>query len=94
LASPKPPADPERGLYVPRAIVTDGQNGLMVPVGNVEALAAAMQRLIADKNLAQKIAQNGFETYQKHYSQQAVTKSYLELYQNLLHSRKNLQSAA
>lgn len=33
-------------------VIMDGENGLLVPVGSVKKLAAAMERLIVDKDLA------------------------------------------
>lgn len=43
----------------PDEIITDGEDGMLVPVGNVEALAAGMLRLSKDADLRERIAQRG-----------------------------------
>ena len=40
------------------ATITDGENGLLVPIQNVEALANAMCRVIEEDGLADKLSQN------------------------------------
>ena len=41
-----------------KATITDGENGLLVPIQNVEALANAMNRVIEEDRLADKLSQN------------------------------------
>lgn len=43
--------------YGPRDILTDGEDGLLVENGNVEALSKAIERLIADENLRQSMGE-------------------------------------
>jgi glycosyltransferase involved in cell wall biosynthesis len=43
----------------PDEIITDGMNGLLVPVADETALAEAMLRLLNDKSLSAKLAQAG-----------------------------------
>src|SRR5579862_190480 len=47
----------------PAELIVDGKNGLLVPVGDVGALAEAMRQLVADKALATAIANSGRETF-------------------------------
>lgn len=42
----------------PRMVITDGENGLLVPVGDENALAAAINRLIEDPQLADRLGRN------------------------------------
>ena len=37
-------------------VVRDGENGLLVPAGDPEALAAAIRRLLADDELRERLA--------------------------------------
>lgn len=43
----------------PSEIIADGESGLLVPVGEPEALAAALQRLIDEPQLRQRLSQAG-----------------------------------
>ncbi len=42
----------------PRTLMTDGENGLLVPIKNEEALADGMNRLIENPELAEKLGKN------------------------------------
>ncbi len=42
-----------------RMVIEDGVNGILVPVGDVEALAREMSRVADDKALAEKLISNG-----------------------------------
>ena len=44
-----------------RATITDSENGLLVPIQNAEALANAMNRVIEEDGLADKLSQNASE---------------------------------
>lgn len=44
-----------------RQVIRDGENGLLVPVRDVEALAGAMKRLAGDRALAQRVSENGYK---------------------------------
>ena len=41
-----------------KATINDGENGLLVPIQNADALANAMNRLIEEEGLADKLSQN------------------------------------
>ena len=41
-----------------RAVIKDGENGLLVPVGDSERLYLAMKRVAEDKDLAERLSQN------------------------------------
>ena len=45
----------------PAMLINDGENGLLVPVGDAYALADAMRKLLADEGLAQKISENALK---------------------------------
>ena len=45
----------------PAMLIEDGENGLLVPVGDAYALADAMRKLLSDEGLAQKIGENALK---------------------------------
>ena len=49
----------------PRSIITDGNDGLLVENGNVEALADNLVRLMGDDDLRHKMAANGIKNVQR-----------------------------
>lgn len=41
-----------------KAVIKNGENGLLVPVGDTDALAEAIKNVITDKELSEKLSQN------------------------------------
>ncbi len=70
-------------LGVHREMVEDRNNGLLVPLGNAEALFDAIMALLEDKRLAESLSAAGRESVQN-YSQESVGQAYLNLYRRLL----------
>jgi len=70
----------------PDAHVTDGQNGLLVPIDDVQALTQALKRAVTDEALRRKLIANGFETYGRTYTRKAVTTRMIGLYESLIAS--------
>ncbi len=68
-------------------ILQDGENGLLVPMGDADALAAALRRILSDPAFAARIAAHGLHTVRERYSWDQVTRRYVELYQRLLGRR-------
>lgn len=54
-----------------REVVTDGVTGLMFPIGDVGALAAALERLLDDPVLCQTLARRGHERALRSFDAQA-----------------------
>jgi glycosyltransferase involved in cell wall biosynthesis len=65
-------------------LVINEQTGLAVPPGDSEALAKAIARLITDSELANRLAQAGYEHIQHNYSWQAIIDRLINLYQQIL----------
>ncbi len=66
-------------------LVTEGETGLLFPVGDVTALSKAVAKLISDKGLATKLGLAGQEQVQRDFRQeqiwQALHREYLEVLQ-------------
>lgn len=64
-------------------IVRDGENGLLFPSGDIPALAAALDRVLADPGLAQRLARAGRATVERDHSPQAAVDTIGRIYSNL-----------
>ncbi len=52
--------------FGPGELIENGKNGILVPVGDVDALADAMEQLLSDPAAAQKLGQNALAIRQSH----------------------------
>jgi glycosyltransferase involved in cell wall biosynthesis len=64
----------------PSALIAQGYTGVLVPVGDAGALAAAIDRLGRDKRLAGEIAANGRAAYAAEFTEERVVGRYLEFF--------------
>ncbi|MEA3278647.1 MAG: glycosyltransferase [Pseudomonadota bacterium] len=71
---------------IPEA-VRDGINGLLVPPGNVEALAEAMRSLLLDRELARRMGLAGKELMQREFSVDVMVEGNLAVYREVLAER-------
>jgi glycosyltransferase involved in cell wall biosynthesis len=67
---------------IPEAVL-DGDNGLLVPAHDSDALAAALQRVLADAALRQRLGQRARATVEQHYSLDAVGARLAKIYHEL-----------
>lgn len=65
-------------------VIADGQTGLLTPVGDTGAMAAAIDRLLADVSLARSLGAAGRRAAQAEFSPNAVAARYAELYRGVL----------
>lgn len=65
-----------------REMIKDGENGLLVPVGDVEALKNAMVRMIAEEGLAEKCSKNAALIRDSH-SVEKISKKWLNVINNI-----------
>jgi glycosyltransferase involved in cell wall biosynthesis len=67
----------------PGALIEDGTSGLLVPVDDAAALAAALSRLISEPGLAGRLAVGGRVAYERDYTEDVVVRHYVELFERL-----------
>ncbi|MDE2950589.1 MAG: glycosyltransferase family 4 protein [Chloroflexota bacterium] len=67
-----------------REIVRHGENGFTVPPGDIDALAAAVERLIGDPALRQDMGAKGRQIVLEDFTLRQVIEETLELYKALL----------
>ncbi len=66
-----------------REIITNGDNGLVIPPQNIEALTQAMQTLLHTPHL-KSMGEAAYRNVQQHYSQPLVWQHLKDYYQHLL----------
>jgi glycosyltransferase involved in cell wall biosynthesis len=64
--------------------IQDENTGLLIPPGDVKALAQAIARLRRDAMLRRQLGQNAQHLQRDHYSLEVMTARYLAVYQELL----------
>ncbi len=67
-----------------REIVRNGDNGFLVPLRDVGALADALLRLIADRNLRQKMGARGRQIALRDFSEETVVSATMAVYRQSL----------
>jgi glycosyltransferase involved in cell wall biosynthesis len=56
----------------PAALIKDGENGILVPVDDAPALAAALERVAGDEALGDRLAASGWRAYESEFTEGAV----------------------
>lgn len=69
--------------FGPREMLSNGKAGLLVPVGDEEAMAEAIVKILVDSNLAENFKKVGLERSQDFYPDNIV-KKYLQLIDKLV----------
>lgn len=72
----------------PRGLIRDGENGLMVPIDDAPALAAAIRRLLDSPDLTQRIAATGRREYDADFTEAKVVERYLAFYGRMIGERR------
>jgi glycosyltransferase involved in cell wall biosynthesis len=65
-------------------VIRDGVNGVFVPVGDTDALAAALARLVAAPEIRNELSSRGRAHYLDHFSMKAYMQSLDKLYETVL----------
>ena len=63
-----------------RDTIVHEETGLVVPVGDAQALAAAIERLLADRVLSKRLADEGRRRLHERYTERRMIEETLELY--------------
>lgn len=72
----------------PGALIRDGEDGLLVPIDDVAALATAIRRLLGDGELKARVVANGRLRYEAEFTERAVVASYKALFERMLAERR------
>lgn len=68
-------------------LISPHQTGLLVEPGDVRGLVAAILRLLRDPELASRLGKNGHTRAAQHFSAEAMARSYIRQYKDVLASR-------
>ena len=72
----------------PRDIIAEGENGLIVPDGDIEGLADALVRLMKDDELRKKMGENAKRVVET-YSEEKVMAKWLDLFEEISRQARN-----
>lgn len=64
--------------------IADGETGLLVPLGDANHLACALQKLINDKDLRQKMGNNARNRFESRFTADIAVRRYLDLYKEFI----------
>lgn len=67
----------------PRDIIVEGENGLIVPDGDIEGLAEAIVRLMKEETLRKRMGENAKKVVET-YSEERVMRMWEDLYEEIL----------
>lgn len=67
----------------PAALIASEADGLLTPLGDQEALNAAIQRVTSDRALVRRLIQGGKARYQADFSEEAVARRWRDLIRKL-----------
>lgn len=70
----------------PAAYVKDGENGLLIPKDDVDALATALNRVIHEDGLAETLVAGGDATYEATFTKAAFQRDSVEFYSKIMAS--------
>jgi glycosyltransferase involved in cell wall biosynthesis len=71
----------------PGELISDGVDGILVPPGDVDALAAALRRLAADANLRARLGDSA-RGIRSHFTPEQATARLLDVYEAVLRSTR------
>lgn len=65
-------------------VIEDGRDGLLVPAGDATAIATALERLLKDQDLRERLGQAARQRVSRDFSIDAMTNAYAALYRETL----------
>ena len=71
----------------PKDVIRDGENGLLVPEGDVPALAEAILKLIRDPHMLARMGAAAYED-SKRWDPEHIMKRWTDLFESILSSRR------
>ncbi len=73
----------------PAWLVRDGEDAILTPVDDIDALASGIRSLVSDPMLAAKLSENGRKRISESFSEESVVGQYLDLFGRLKRERQS-----
>ncbi len=70
----------------PGTLIEQMETGILVPVDDAKSMANAIRTVLADENLAERIARQGHQTYLDNFTEEIVVKQYLDFFESVRES--------
>ncbi|OJX11416.1 MAG: glycosyl transferase [Caedibacter sp. 37-49] len=64
----------------PKSLITHRENGLLVPIEDIDQLAAAIQEVLHHKTLRKKISQAGYQSYLNSFTEEKIIAQYINFF--------------
>ena len=76
----------------PDGIVTDGEDGFLVPLDDAKAIADRLHRLLTDGELNRRMGLRARATVEQRFSENVTAQAFLDTYADLLSRRTSVAS--
>jgi len=70
--------------YGPGTLIEHLESGVLVPVDDPALLAKAIRNVLEDPDLYDRIAHHGYETYLAHFTEDIVTRHYVDFFNKII----------
>jgi len=77
----------------PAWLIDHELNGLLCPKDNPQALAVEVNKLLADKALADKLVENGYQKFESEFSKGVILDQYRQLFNEVITAKKDKRAA-
>ena len=68
----------------PLATISHMNDGVLVEIDNIQQLAKALNNLINNRNLIEKLAENGYKKFKKNYTEKVFGNNIIDIYTKIL----------
>jgi len=71
----------------PGTLIEHGENGVLCPVDDDKAMGDAIKWVFNDPEFARSLAEKGWETYQRDFTEEVVVQKYLEFFEKITQNK-------
>ncbi len=67
----------------PKQFVRHEEDGLIIPIDNIEAMSMAIKRIVSDKPLKNKMVENGYNRYLQEFTKEKSVQNYITYFKDI-----------